>query len=103
MGPDYTQPNPAFNVAGVVDPTMANATRTEVLPNNFDWWDEGTKKGSIVENTLSFSGGGDRVTYFLSGGLVDQKGYIINDKFKRKSIRANLEVKATSWWKLGVV
>lgn len=103
QGPDYLTPNPSFNVAAVVDPTMANATRTEVLPNNFDWWDEGTKTGSIVENTLSFSGGGDRVTYFLSGGLVDQKGYIINDKFKRKSIRANLEVKATNWWKVGLV
>jgi len=103
QGPDYLTPNPSFNVANVVDPTMANATRTEVLPNNFNWWDEGTKAGSIVENTLSFSGGGDRVTYFLSGGLVDQKGYIINDKFKRKSIRANLEVKATNWWKVGLV
>lgn len=101
-GPDYLTPNPGFNVASVVDPTMANPTRTEVLPNNFDWWNEGVKRGSIVENTLSFSGGGDRVTYFLSGGLVDQKGYIINDKFKRKSIRANLEVKPVSWWRVGL-
>ncbi|WP_276500323.1 SusC/RagA family TonB-linked outer membrane protein [Terrimonas pollutisoli] len=103
MGPDYTQPNPAFNVAAVMDPTMVNATRTEVLPNDFDWWDAGVNTGSIFENTLSFSGGGDKVTYLLSGGLVDQKGYIINDKFKRKSIRANLEVRPVNWWKVGLV
>jgi TonB-linked SusC/RagA family outer membrane protein len=102
-GPDYTQPNPAFNVAAVVDPTMSNATRTDVLPNDFDWWEQGTKTGSIVENTLSFSGGGERVAYFLSGGLVNQKGYIINDNFKRKSLRVNLEVKPVSWWKVGLV
>ncbi len=103
MGTDYTQPNPAFNVASVMDPTMVNSTRTEVLPNDFDWWDAGVKTGTILENTLSFSGGGDRVTYLLSGGLVDQKGYIINDKFKRKSIRANLEAKPLNWWKVGLV
>ena len=57
----------------------------------------------FLKYTLSFSGGGDRVTYLLSGGLVNQKGYIINDKFKRKSIRANLEVKPFNWWKVGLV
>lgn len=103
QGPDYTTPNPSFNVASVMDPTMVNATRTEVLPNDFDWWDAGVNTGSIFENTLSFSGGGDKVTYLLSGGLVDQKGYIINDKFKRKSIRANLEVRPVNWWKVGLV
>ncbi|MFC0772003.1 SusC/RagA family TonB-linked outer membrane protein [Terrimonas alba] len=103
QGPDYTTPNPGFNVASVMDPTMVNATRTEVLPNDFDWWDAGVNTGSIFENTLSFSGGGDKVTYLLSGGLVDQKGHIINDKFKRKSIRANLEVRPVNWWKVGLV
>jgi TonB-dependent starch-binding outer membrane protein SusC len=102
-GPDFLTPNPAFNVAAVVDPTMANATRTEVLPNNFDWWNEGTKTGTIAEQNLSISGGGEKVTYLLSGGLVGQKGYIINDNFNRKSIRANLEIKATNWWKVGLV
>jgi len=101
-GPDYTTPNPSFNVATVVDPTM-RATPTTVLPNDFNWWKAGVKTGSIGEHNLSFSGGGDRVTYLLSGGLVNQKGYIINDYFNRKSIRANLEVKATNWWKVGLV
>jgi TonB-linked SusC/RagA family outer membrane protein len=102
-GPDYLTPNPSFNVAAVMDPTMVNATRTEVLPNDYDWWDHGTKKGSIAEYNLSFSGGGDRVTYLLAGGLVDQTGYIVNDKFKRKSVRANLEVKAMNWWRVGLI
>jgi TonB-linked SusC/RagA family outer membrane protein len=103
VGPDYLTPNPAFNVAAVVDPTMANATRTAVLPNNFDWWEAGVKKGSITEHNLSFSGGGDKVTYLLSGGLVKQKGYIVNDNFNRKSIRANLELRPFNFWKVGLV
>jgi TonB-dependent starch-binding outer membrane protein SusC len=100
LAPDYTQPNPAFDVFTKIDASMkAGYTKG----TNYDWWKEATNTGSIVENTLSISGGGDRVTYLFSGGLVNQKGYIIEDEFKRKSIRANLEVKVFNWWKVGLV
>jgi TonB-linked SusC/RagA family outer membrane protein len=100
LAPDYTQPNPSFDISTKIDASMkagyANGT-------DYDWWNEATNTGSIVENTLNISGGGDRVTYLLSGGLVNQKGYIINDNFKRKSLRANLEIKPVNWWKVGLV
>lgn len=101
MGPGYTQPNPSFKLADYID----NALRTpagELLPNNYSWFDEATNNGSIYEVNLSVSGGSDRFNYFLSGALVDQKGYIINDKFKRKTLRINLESKLLNWWKVGV-
>lgn len=101
-GPDYTTPNPNFNVANYVDATM-RTSNGQMLPNDFSWWDAATKNGTIVENTLSISGGNDRTTYLLSGGLVNQKGFVINDIFKRKSIRANLETKALDWWKVGLI
>lgn len=103
LGPNYTDPNPAFKLENVVDASMATPGRTALLPNAYNWYDEATNTGSIVENTLSISGGGDRVTYLLSGGLVNQKGFIINDKFNRKSIRANMEIKPVSWWRVGLV
>ncbi|MBO9660786.1 MAG: TonB-dependent receptor plug domain-containing protein, partial [Chitinophagaceae bacterium] len=101
LGPDYTTPNPAFNLATVID----NALRTptgELRPDNYDWFGEATNNGSVYETSLSVSGGSDRFTYFLSGALVDQKGFIINDKFKRKTLRINLESKLLDWWKVGV-
>jgi TonB-linked SusC/RagA family outer membrane protein len=101
LGPDFTTPNPAFNLATVID----NALRTptgELRPDNYDWFGEATNNGSVYETSLSVSGGSDRFTYFLSGALVDQKGYIINDKFKRKTLRINLESKLMDWWKVGV-
>ncbi len=103
LGPDYTTPNPAFNVAKVVDATMANAARTEVLPNDYNWWGEATSPGSIWENNLSISGGGEKVSFLISGGMVDQKGFINADKFKRKTLRVNLETKPFDWWKIGLV
>lgn len=101
IGPDYTQPNPAFDLADYID----NALRTptgDLNPYNYDWFGEATNNGSVYEISLNVSGGSDRFNYFLSGALVDQKGYIINDKFKRKTLRINLESKVLDWWKVGV-
>ena len=99
LGPDYTTPNPAFNVRSKIDPT---AQVGYDKGTDFSWFDEATNTGTIVEENLALTGGGDRVTYLLSGGLVNQKGWIINDKFNRKNLRANLEIKALSWWKVGL-
>jgi len=99
----YTVPNPSFNVATKVDGSMVDPDTGELLPNDFNWWEAGTNTGSIFENNLSISGGTDKVNYLLSGGIVDQKGYIINDKFNRKTLRANLEIKPLEWLKIGLV
>lgn len=102
LGPDYTTPNPNFKIEDVADNSI-RSPQGGLLPNNYDWFGEGTNTGTIGETNLSISGGGDRVTYLLSGSLVEQKGFIINDKFKRKSIRANIETRPLSWWKVGLL
>lgn len=102
LGPNYTAPNPDFKIEDVADNSIRDG-QGKLRPDNYNWFDEGTNPGAIVENYLSISGGGDRVTYLLSGGLVDQKGFIINDKFKRKSIRANIETRPLSWVKVGLL
>lgn len=101
LGPDYTQRNPDFNLADVIDNSLRTPTG-ELAPYNYNWFDEATNNGSISETSLSVSGGSDRFNYFISGALTDQKGFIINDKFKRKAIRVNVETKALDWWKIGV-
>ncbi len=102
LAPDYTTPNPDFKIEDVADNSIRDG-QGKLLPNNYDWFGEGTNTGTIAETNLSISGGGDRVSYLLSGSLVDQKGFIINDKFKRKSIRANIETRPLTWWKVGLV
>ena len=105
LAPGYTTPNPTFNVADFVDASnrVPGSNPAQLLPNDFDWWKEGTNTGLILENNLSISGGNDRVTYLLSGSYLNQKGTIINDIFKRKSVRTNLEAKALPWWKVGLI
>lgn len=97
----YTVPDPAFNVATVLDASMRDANGN-IKDNNYDWWDAGTNTGSIYEANLSVSGGSDKFNYLLSGGIADQTGFIVNDKFARKTLRANLEAKPLSWWKVGL-
>lgn len=102
LAPDYTQPNTAFNIASKVDASMATSGRADILPNDYDWWANSTKVGGIAETNLSISGGSEKINYLLSGGIVDQKGFIINDIFKRKALRANLEIKPFNFWKVGL-
>ncbi len=98
----YTVPNPNFKVEDVIDGSMRDANGN-LLPNDYNWWEAGTNTGTIFESNLSVSGGSDRISYLLSGGVVDQKGFIINDKFGRKTLRANLEIQPLNWWKVGMV
>jgi TonB-linked SusC/RagA family outer membrane protein len=101
LAPDYTQPNTAFDLATVIDPVLVGPDG-KLKPYNYDWFGAASGTGSIFETNLSLSGGSDRFNYFLSGSVVDQKGYIINDIFKRKTLRVNLETKPVTWWKIGL-
>lgn len=100
----YTQPNPDFKIAEYLpDAVMLDSTQPDgIAPYNYDWWDEGTRHGSILENRLNLSGGTDNISYLVSFENVDQKGFIINDDFKRNSLRVNLDVKPYKWLKFGV-
>ena len=100
----YTTPNPDFKVADYLpDPMMKDANQPDgIAPFDYDWWDEGTRTGSIFENRLSLSGGNEAISYLVSFENVNQKGFILNDDFKRNSIRINLDTKPYKWMKFGV-
>jgi TonB-dependent starch-binding outer membrane protein SusC len=102
LAPSYTEPNPNFKVQDVADAVMRDVAGN-LLANNYNWFAEGTTTGSIFENNLSISGGAEKVSYLLSGSFVDQKGFIVNDRFKRQSIRANIEIQPLPWLKVGLV
>jgi TonB-linked SusC/RagA family outer membrane protein len=55
----------------------------------FDHIDEIYDTGRTYDNNLSVSGGNERTTFFLSGGLLRQDGYIVgpNNDYDRLSVR----------------
>lgn len=104
IGPDYTTPNPDFNIADYLpDTPMLDSSQPDgISALDYDWWGEGTHTGHIWENRVSASGGNDKMAYLLSYENTDQSGFIVGDIFKRNSIRINLDVTPTNWLKFGV-
>lgn len=67
-----------------------------------DWQKEIFKPGGIMNHQLSVTGGNENVRYFLSGGYMDQQGILINTKYKRYTLRSNVDAKINKWLNAGV-
>lgn len=87
-------------------------TQTQAVPNydeleNYnagietDWLDVATRTGFIQDHNLSISGGTKDVKYFISGGLMDQKGVVEGYSYKRASFRSNLDADLTDFLTVG--
>lgn len=59
------------------------------LSVNTDWQDVTFRTGLIQDQNVSFSGGGNNSTYFVSGNYYGNKGTVIDNKFDRVSFRVN--------------
>ena len=58
--------------------------------------------GKINNHQLSFSGGRDKTTYYLSLNYFDNKGILLGSDFKRYSSRFSLDTQLKSWVKVGL-
>lgn len=67
-----------------------------------DWVDEVTRIAPIQNYNLSLSGKSGRSNYFLSAGYTNEKGILLNDQFKRLTLRTNIESRVTDWFTLGL-
>ena len=75
---------------------------TIVLPDGLkdqtDWWNETYKNGTTQNYQLSFSGGTNKVNYFLSGGYQDETGIVPSMKFRRFNLRSMIDAEITKWF-----
>lgn len=78
---------------GTIDQWMALGMIDPVAYPNTDWWDVIMRNGAIQNHNLSASGGGDKSNFFISVGLMDEKGLQINNDFKRYNARFNYDYK----------
>ncbi|WP_176146086.1 TonB-dependent receptor [Parapedobacter luteus] len=84
----YSYPSPYYGI------TKANKAGT-------DWLDEIFNTASIQEYNFSVRGGGENSSYFISSGLLDQRGIVRETGFRRYSVRSNSSFKITNWLEIG--
>ncbi|NER17851.1 SusC/RagA family TonB-linked outer membrane protein [Spongiivirga citrea] len=70
-------------------------------PVDTDWQDLIYRTGSVSNHQLSFSGGSDKINYYVSGNYFKQDGIVINSDFERFSFLGNIDIQATDRLKLG--
>ncbi|RQP15847.1 MAG: SusC/RagA family TonB-linked outer membrane protein, partial [Parapedobacter sp.] len=99
LAPDYTQPNPDWDFSD-----------TELVPENvrgiedgtdYDWWGALTNPGFITDHALTIGGGTEKTSYYLSGGFTKQRGFLMNDNYKRNTARINVSTEISEWLTVG--
>lgn len=58
-----------------------------------DWFEEGTKLGVVQDYGISFSGGNDKLTTYISGNVYDEDGAVKGYDYTRYSGRMNVDYK----------
>ena len=82
-------------------PRRAEFAFPELLGSGTDWQDEVYQTAITKSHQLSFSGGKDATSYYISGSFIDQQANIINSGYKRYTFRINLDTKVKDWLKVG--
>ncbi|WP_264524308.1 SusC/RagA family TonB-linked outer membrane protein [Flavobacterium sp. N502536] len=67
-----------------------------------DWQDVIYRNGLISNSQLSFSGGSDKIKYYVSGNYFNQNGVVINSGIDKYTIVSNLEADLSDKFKVGL-
>ncbi len=78
---------------GTIDQWMALGMIDPVRYPGTDWYDVILRDASTQKYNVSASGGGDNINFFMSIGVLDEKGLLINNDFTRYNGRINLDAK----------
>ncbi|MDR2805886.1 MAG: TonB-dependent receptor [Dysgonamonadaceae bacterium] len=62
-----------------------------------DWFNEVYKTGIVQNYQVSISDGNEKMNYFISGGMLNEKGILDAAFFKRYNFRANLNSQVRPW------
>ena len=88
----YLQPEEADNY---------NAT-SDHRPTFSDPYELFRQNAYNLKANVSISNSSDFANYYISAALTDQKGVVMNDRYKNFSGRVNIDSNLTSWLKVGV-
>ncbi|MDB5205098.1 MAG: TonB-dependent receptor plug [Flavisolibacter sp.] len=67
-----------------------------------DWKGLVSQQGITTDNTISVSGGTNKIKAYGSFGYLNNKGTSIGQKFTRYSGKASVDIQATDWFSMGL-
>jgi TonB-linked SusC/RagA family outer membrane protein len=87
---------------GTIDQWMALGMIDPLRYPNTNWWDVVLRDGSITTHDVSATGGNDKSNFFVSLGMMDNKGLQINNDYTRYNARFNYDNKLNYNMSVGV-
>jgi TonB-linked SusC/RagA family outer membrane protein len=67
-----------------------------------DWQNVIFETGQIHNGNLAISGATDKLKYMVSGNYLNHQGILVNSKYDRASLRANLSADVSKWLDFGL-
>ncbi len=71
-------------------------------PRDFDWAEEPYQNATANRIDLSASGGNEKTRFYISGGLSDEKGILIDNAFSKVNGRVNVDHNANENMTIGL-
>jgi TonB-dependent starch-binding outer membrane protein SusC len=72
-----------------------------ILGTGTDWQEELFKNAAMQKHMITFSGGNEKTTYYLSGERMVQGGVALGSGHDRSGLRLNLDNKVRKWLTIG--
>ncbi len=96
---DPTKMNPNWDPSTKLAAVEAGNYRNGYTAN---WWDLLTNSSPRIQNhSIGVSGRSKKTKFYFGYGFFDQKNLIMNDNYRRHSIRLNLDTKVLDWLTIG--
>ena len=90
------------NFPGTPTPNFTNAEVESFVKNGgTDWQNQLYQTAAMQNHSLSVSGGSDNVSYFFSGGYLNQDGIVKNSSYNRFNLRGNMTADVNKFIKVG--
>ena len=87
---------------GTIDQWLALGMINPLQYPNTDWWNIITRNGVVQNYNLSASGSNEKSNFYISVGVMDQKGLQIKNDFSRYNARFNYDYKVKDNINVGI-
>ncbi len=96
-GNRYSVTNPTF-----ATPAKESDINGDGVNDRTDWNSIVYRTGLQTDNSVSFSGGADKISVYGSARYLSQEGIVVGNKLRSGQARLNLDITPKTWFKAGI-